>query len=111
MQRVGRERPTRRTLCLQRLGSGQCYPIELGYRRRLEGQICVRLLLSVLPPTNQAQYHTEPRFGEEATVLGVGDLPYLAQYRRRHVGLLEEGDGALAGHDAQGVAVGKGEEV
>jgi hypothetical protein len=60
---------------------------------------------------NEPQDLAEARHGQQTPVLRVGNLPYLAQYRRRKLGALEELDGNLACDDAQLLRVGGAEEV
>ena len=61
--------------------------------------------------SNQPQDHAKARFGQESSVLGIGDLPYFTQGLRWDVGAFEEGDGTLAGQHAEIIGVGLGEEV
>jgi len=60
---------------------------------------------------DQTQYLAEAGQGQEATVLRVCNLPYLAQHGRRKLGALEELDGDLARDDAELLRVGLLEEV
>jgi len=59
---------------------------------------------------DQPQHHAEARLGEQPAVLGIRNLPYFAEDIGGDLGALEEGDGALAGYDAELVAVGLREE-
>jgi hypothetical protein len=60
---------------------------------------------------NEPQDLAEARHGQQAPVLRVRDLPYLAQYGRRKLGALEKLDSDLARDDAQLLRVGGAEEV
>jgi hypothetical protein len=60
---------------------------------------------------DQTQHLAEARRGQEAAVLRVCYLPYLAQHGRRKLRPLEELDGDLACDDAELLRVGLLEEV
>lgn len=61
--------------------------------------------------SNEAQDLAEAGHGEQAAVLRVCNLPYLAQDGRGQLGALEELDGDLARYDAELLCVGLVEEV
>lgn len=69
------------------------------------------MTLAILVPPDQAQHHAEAGLGEEAPVLRVRNLPCFSQDGFGDVSLLEEGDGALAGDDVEGVGIREAEEV
>ena len=79
--------------------------IELGYRCLLEGELG-GWLSAGLVVTDKTQNDAEAGPGEQATVLSVGNLPYLAEDLRVEGGALEEGYGALASDNAQLVGIG-----
>ena len=60
---------------------------------------------------NQAQHLAEARRRQQAAVLCVCNLPYLAQHGGLELGAFEELDGNLAGDDAELLRVGLLEEV
>jgi hypothetical protein len=61
--------------------------------------------------SNETQNDAEARPGEQATVLSVRDLPYLAEDLRVEGGAFEEGHGAFASDYAQLVGIGEVEQV
>ena len=79
-------------------------------RRTPEGQLWRGVAASLVVP-DQAQDLAEARHGQQAAVLRVCDLPYLAQDGRGQLGALEELDGNLACYDAQLLRVGLLEEI
>lgn len=79
-------------------------------RRTPEGQLWRGVAASLVVP-DQAQDLAEARHGQQAAVLRVCDLPYLAQDGRGQLGALEELDGDLACDDAELLCVGLLEEV
>jgi hypothetical protein len=72
---------------------------------QLGGGISASLVVS-----DEAQDLAEASHGQETTVLGVCNLPYLAQDGWGQLGALEEFDGNLACYDAQLLRVGLLEE-
>jgi hypothetical protein len=106
------------TLSPSNLGSGAAAcmlatatPIGSGSMRRTpEGQLWRGVAASLVVP-DQAQDLAEARHGQQAAVLRVCDLPYLAQDGRGQLGALEELDGDLARDDAELLCVGLLEEV
>ena len=80
---------------------GQCT-----FERELGGGIPAILIVA-----DQTQDLAEAGRGQEAAVLRVCNLPYLAQHGRRKLGPLEELDGDLARDDAELLRVGLLEQV
>jgi hypothetical protein len=78
---------------------GDLDAIELGYGCLLEGELG-GWVSAGLVVTDETQNDAEAGPGEEATVLSVGNLPYLAEDLRVEGGAFEEGHGALAGDNA-----------
>jgi hypothetical protein len=78
---------------------GDLDAIELGYGRLLEGELG-GWVSAGLVVSDETQDDAEAGSGEEATVLSVGNLPYLAEDLRVEGGAFEEGHGALASDDA-----------
>jgi hypothetical protein len=61
--------------------------------------------------SDQAQGDAKPGWGEEASVLLVGELPDLTEYLRVQPGLLEELDGDLSGDHPDALGVCLSEEL
>lgn len=61
--------------------------------------------------SDQAKGDAKTGWGEEATVLLVGELPDLTEYPRVQPGLLKELDGDLAGNDPNALGVCLSEEL
>lgn len=70
-----------------------------------------RGIAACLVVADQAQDLAEAGRRQQAAVLGVGNLPYLAQHGGLQLGALEELDGDLAGDDAELLGVGLLEQV
>lgn len=85
------------------LYSIQATPTSVGQLRR---GIAASLVVS-----DESQNLAEARHGQQAAVLCVCNLPYLAQHGRGQLGALEELDGDLARYDAKLLCVGLLEEV
>ena len=106
------------TLSPSNLGSGAAAcmlatatPINIGSMQRTsEGQLW-RGVAASLVVSDQAQDLAEARHGQQAAVLRVCDLPYLAQDGRGQLGALEELDGNLACYHTKLLCVGLLEEV
>jgi hypothetical protein len=73
---------------------------------KLYGRITAGLVVA-----DQAQDLAETRHGQQATVLGVCNLPYLAQDCGCKLGALEELDGDFACDDAELLCIGLLEEM
>jgi hypothetical protein len=80
-------------------GPGDLNAIELWYRAWLECELG-GWLSAGLVVSNEAQNDAETGPSEQTAVLGVRNLPYLAEDLWVKGGALEEGDGAFAGDDA-----------
>jgi hypothetical protein len=88
------------------LGSaGDLDAIEFRYGSLLEGELG-GWLSTGLVVSNETENDAEARPGEQATVLRVRDLPYLAEDLRVEGGAFEEGHGAFASDYAQLIGVG-----
>jgi hypothetical protein len=74
-------------------------------KSQLGGRVSARLVVA-----DETQDLAEAGHGEQAAVLRVCNLPYLAQYRRRKLGALKELDGDLARDDTELLRVGLLEE-
>ena len=61
--------------------------------------------------SNQTESYAESGLCEQATILGVCDLPYFTKDFGGDFGTLEEGNSIFAGNDTKLVLVGLGEEV
>lgn len=61
--------------------------------------------------SNESQDDAKSGSGKKPAVLGVCNLPYLAEDLGVQGGALEEGNGAFASDDAELISVGKAEEV
>ena len=79
-------------------------------QRTSESQLRRRVSASLVV-SDESQNLAEASHGQQAAVLCVCDLPYLAQHGRGQLGALEELDGDLACYDAELLCVGLLEEV
>jgi len=73
--------------------------------RTAEGQLRGRIAAGLVV-ADETQDLAEAGHGQQAAVLRVGNLPYLAQHRRRQLRPLEELDGDFARDDAELLGVG-----
>jgi hypothetical protein len=91
-------------------GWSACGVAGIGHGLTLEGKLW-RRVAACLVVADQAQDLAEAGRRQQAAVLRVCDLPYLAQHGGLQLGALEELDGHLAGDDAELLGVGLLEEV